>query len=439
MLGNISDEETNDLIQLVSENVQKMFMGRTQIGSKLFPVSHYIHVATYILYDQAFQYNVIKEIPKIISPAEIARRNKSLASIQNQLAYNSFAMLYLHGRAQVIHDNIKRKKNGESIEIEPEEKKKELKFLLDFWKHLSPNYRNDGNLTADDGTIRILSDDLLTTLRKEMVSVENNPELIKKIKRTIAQLTIRNFLAMGECRAGIFEQGPYLTEKADEVLIFKEFMTLFTGELPLELDIGAELEEIKPLVSHIMTKTVSPVPNIVFGMTLKNMNKVRFNDWGTMFSDPTDFSKNITSIGLWTREPMHPKDLRYPDKLGTLTNHTLNILNPLMDYAERSTTEIYVECAKWDFLKKLLLGVNVYANSIALFTLFAGIERQFDWSWTIDILKNEQRSKLIDIEDVKRYIEVLKNYPANVHPFLLRFFRPKKKRRVEASYYPLQS
>ncbi|MHA1265081.1 MAG: hypothetical protein ACTSRS_07565 [Candidatus Helarchaeota archaeon] len=440
MLGNISDEEANSLLKQISFNVRENLMGRSVVETPLFPVSHYIHTATYILYDQSYQYKVSKEIAKVISPEEIARRNKTLATFLNQLAFNSFAMLYCHGRAQKIFDNIQRKKKGENIEVEPEEKKQETKFILDFWKRLSPNYRNDGKLTVEDGTIRILPQDMIDTLRSEMIPVENKPDIIKKIKRTTASLTSRNFLAMAECRAGIFEQGPYETGNPNETLIFKEFVMLYTGETPLNLDeLAVDIEALMPMVTHIKTKAVAPVDNIIFGMTLKQMNKLEFNDWGTMFSDPSDFSSNITSIGLWTRETFHPKLLRYPDNLGTIKKLPLDILEPLQKYAQDALNEMYVEIATWDYLKKLMTGVNVYANSIvALFALYAGIEDKFDWTWPLDVLANEQRSDLINTQEVRQYIKYLEKYPQGVHPFLSRFFRSKKKRKVDPSYYLLQ-
>jgi len=63
-------------------------------------------------------------------------------------------MLYLHGRAAVIYDNLAKKMQGETdIIIEPERKKKETKFILDFWRRMSPNYLNDGSLTIDNNKI----------------------------------------------------------------------------------------------------------------------------------------------------------------------------------------------------------------------------------------------------------------------------------------------
>jgi len=431
MLGNLSDEETNELIYVLSENVRKNFLTRTAVESQLFPVSHYIHVACCILYDQSFQYKILKEVAKTLHPRDIAKRSKALGAYLNQLAFNSFAMLYLHGRAQIIHDNLKEKAKGNSnIVIEPEEKKKETKFIIDFWRHLSPNYRNDKSLNVDDGTIRVLSQDTIDTLRQEMVPVHDKPELIKKLKRTMAILTSRNFLAQAECRAGIFEQGPYETEINDEVLIFKEFLQLHAGEDPIGIEV--------PMIEHQKTKAKSPYQNVIFGIALKNMQKLEFNDWGTLFSEPSDFSQNITAIGVWTREFVHPKDLRYPNNLGIIKNLSFDVLTPLANYAQQALNEMYVEIAKWDSMKKLLVGVNVYTNPLLIYALHAGIGRKWDWTWINDVLSGEKRSDLVNADDVKRYIETIGKFHEGVHPFLARFFRSKKKRKADPSYYALQ-
>lgn len=442
MYGNISDEKANEYIRIVSENVRRNLLGRSVVETPLFPVSHYIHVATYILYDQSYLYNILKEVAKVLPPEDMARRNKTFSTPLNQLAFNSLAMLYLHGRAQVIHDNLtkKAKTKNNNIEVEPEEKKQETKFILDFWSRLSPNYRNDGQLTAGDGTIRILSQDTIDTLQSEMVPAEDKPELVRDIKRATAALTSRNFLAMAECRAGIFEQGPYETASAEEVLIFKDFITLYTGEVPLGLaNTGLDIDSVMPMVSQLTTKATSPVDNVIFGMTLKKMEKAAFNDWGTAFFEPADFTKNITSVGLWTRETIHPKDMRYPDHLGEIQKVSFDTLKPLQKYAQDALNEMYVEIATWDFLRKLIAGVNVYSNAVpAVMALYAGMEDQWDWTWTMDVINDVQRSDPVNTTAVKDYIKKLERYPHGVHPFLSRFFRAKKHRKGDPSYYFLQ-
>ncbi len=57
MLGDLSDEETNELISLFSKSVRGNLLARNVVESKIFPVTHYIHVTCYILYDQSYQYN----------------------------------------------------------------------------------------------------------------------------------------------------------------------------------------------------------------------------------------------------------------------------------------------------------------------------------------------------------------------------------------------
>ncbi|MHA1360381.1 MAG: hypothetical protein ACTSRC_19840 [Candidatus Helarchaeota archaeon] len=432
MLGNISDEKANELLYLVSENVQRNFVGRSVVETPLFPVSHYIHVACRILYDQHYQYKISQDVAKVLPPEKLAKRGKTLATPLNQLAFNSYVMLYLHGRAQFIHERLEQKKQGNTaIEVESEEEKKELKYILDFWQRLSPNYRNDGALTAEDGTIQILPSDFISQLHQEMISFREQPGLAKKLKRTIALLTSRSFLSYAECRAGIFEHGPYQIS-SDEVLIFKEFITLYTGEkLPFTIDL--------PMVADQQTTAKSPVPNVIFGMTLKNMEKIQFNDWGTLTSEPSDFTRNITSVGIWTREVLHPKDLRYPDTLGTITKLPPAVLDDLMDYAQKALNELYIRFAKWDFMQKMMAGVNLYVNGVPVaMALHAGLENHFDWTWVQDVLEHRDRSDMVRTSDVLQYIEELGKYPQGVHPFLARFFRSKKKRKLEPSYYALQ-
>lgn len=432
MLGDISDEDANDLIAMFSESVRGNMLSRNIVKSKIFPVTHYISVACYVLYDQSHKYDILKEVAKKISPEEIAKRSKSLGSPLNHLAFYSIAMLYLHGRAQIINDNMYLKKKGQlTTAIEPEEKKKETKFILDFWRRLSPNYLNDGALTVDNKKIQFLSEENVNNLKDQMIPVGDNKDIIKKIKQTIAHLTIFNFLFQAECRAGISEHGPYYFEGNSEPLVFKEFQYLYSGDEIFGIDISR-------LMPYKITKT-SPVSNVIFGMTLKNMNKIEFNDWGTLFADPSDFSSNITSIGIWTKELMHPKDFRYPDNLGVLRPLSLEILDELAEFAKRATKELYLDFAKWSFTKKLMLGTGLYSNYCpALLTSYAGLENEFDWTWPFNYSSGKPlKTDRLDKEKIDYYIERLIRWKGG-HPFLKRVLRGKKLQISDPFYYYLQ-
>jgi hypothetical protein len=453
MLGDISDEEVNELIAMFSQSVVKNILTRGVVESKIFPVNHYLSVACYILYDQSYQYNILKEVVSKISPEELARRSKSLGPGLNQLGFYSTCMLYLHGRAQVIHDNLSKKKAGDTnIVVEPETKKKETKFILDFWKRLSPNYLNDETLILKNKRITYLSDDYIEKLKGNMIPINDNKEITKRLKQTIAHLTIYSFLSRAECRMNISEHGPYYFEDNSEPLIFKEFLELYIGEEMFELNMTGNMP-------YKITK-VAPVQNVIFGMTLKDMNKIEFNDWCTLFADPTDFSSNITSIGIWTRELSHPKDLRYPDYLGELKPLSLDILEELSEFAKSATKELYIDISKWNFTKRLLFGSHIYVNSLlSVCAQYAGIEDDFNWTWPFDIaLGKPLKTKLIDKEKIKFYIDklgkkvktaqdekeaeklqiaALEKYEG-VHPFMTRLFRSRRAQKLDPFYYFLQ-
>ena len=452
MLGDISDEEVNEIIAMCSQSVLENFQTRGVVESKIFPVNHYIHVACYILYDQSYQYNILKEVASKISPEDIAKRSKSLGSHSNHLGFYSLLMLYLHGRAEIIYDNLIKKKAGEDIVVEPEKKKKETKFIMDFWKRLSPNYLNEGELTLETKKITCLSDDYIENLKGNMISIENNKDIIKQLKQTIAQLTIYSFLSQAECRFSISEQGPYYFEGDTEPLVFKEFLDLHTGDEMFGIDMPGKMP-------YKITK-IAPVPNVIFGMTLKGMNKIEFNDFGTLFADPTDLSSNITSIGIWTKELTHPKDLRYPNNLGALKPLSLNILTELSEFAKIATKELYLDISKWNYNKKLMFGSNVYVNRVASSCAqFAGIEDNYNWSWPFDYAAGKPlETDLVDKEKIDFYIDVLggkvktsqdekegtKSEIASlekykgIHPFLPRMFRGKRLRKLDPFYYFLQ-
>ncbi len=431
MLGDISDEKANELIALFSKSVRGNLLSRDVVESRIFPVTHYIHVACYILYDQSYQYNALKEIASKISPEEIARRSKTLGTPLNQLVFYSIAMLYLHGRAQVINDNLFEKRSDPSIIIEPETKKKETKFILDFWRRLSPNYLNEGTMTVENKKLTFLSDNSINTLKDHMIPINSNKDIIRKLKQTIAQLTIFNYTFKADCRIGISEHGPYYSEGNHDPLIFKEFQLPHPDKTNFGIDTSGFLPQ--------KITNPPPIPNVIFGVTLKNMKKIDFNDWGTFFADPIDFSSNITSIGIWTKELVHPKDLRYPDKLGSIEPLKVGILDELSEFAKNATKELYLEYSRWDLIKKLMLGVGLYANSaLALCAGVAGLESDFNWTWAIDYAEDKPlKTDLLDGDKIAFYIEKLKRWNG-LHIFLRRIMRGIRERKNDPFYYYLQ-
>lgn len=404
----ITTEEANELIRIMEENVIKALAGRFNVESQLFPVSEYIGVACYQLYDQSFQYNVIKNVVDNGGvPREIARKSKTICGYLNGLAFQTFAMVYLHGRAQCLYDL-----GGSEQELE--EKREETKFILDFFRYLNPNYRNDGELLADhseDENMRVLDGGLVEKLREDLF--EASKDQVKQFKRIVANLTTHNFLDKCECRGGIFEHGPYELDTG-ELLVFKDFQFLYTGD---EIFTGR-----KASFEWSATEAKSPIPNISLGYVLKDMKSAKYNDWGTLFADPPDFSKNITAIGMWTREQLQPTEQKYPNKLGRIDPVSWETLGKLGKYCQEALNELYLKMAAWDYNRRCLAGVDVYTNWLALFSSFAGLQEQHDYE-----IPKKTRS----------YIPIFKEYPMGLHPFVKRFVRGKKRIARDPTYYAI--
>lgn len=390
--SNISTEEANDLIIFLSENVREGISKRAAIGSQLFPVSMYICIACQQLYAQSFEYNAFKHIVEEggVDPRKIGPRCKTVGSILNGLAFQSMAMLYLHGRGQSIYD-------WGGPENEPEEKKEETKFILDFFRHLNPNYRNDGLLLvseSEDKNMRVIDDRLIESLLDEMF--EPTPEQIKKFKRNIALITNYGFLDKCECRMGIFEHGPYKLDNG-ELLLFKEFQFM--------------LNKIKG----------SPVPNLILAYQLKNMNSLEFNDWGTLFADPMDYSKHITKLGMWTHQLLMPLKIKYPNKMGKNTPISWETFDEVGKFSLESLKKLYLKVMKWDFERRCLEGSRLYTNWIAAYALHG----------------TSMRLNLKTPEKTRSYIPIFQKYTNGTHPFMQRFQRPVKEQQEDPSYYLL--
>ena len=391
--SHITTEEANELISILSENVRMNLLARTALNSQLFPVSTYISLACHQLYDQSFQYNACREMVEhaALDPRAIGPKCKTPGAILNGLAFQSFAMLYLHGRGQCIYDMG-------GPEHEPEEKREETKYLLDFFRHLNPNYRNDGCLLVDqseDKNMRVLDGRLVESLREDMFDASS--EQTKKFKRVIALIMNYGFLDKCECRMGIFEHGPYELDTG-ELLIFKEFQFA--------------LNQIPGV----------PVPNLILAYTLKNMNSLQFNDWGTLFADPTDFSNHMTKLGMWTHEFVMPAQIEYPTKMGRNIPITWETFEQIGKYSQTALTQLYRKVVTWDYERRCLAGANLYATMV-----MSGLS----------LFAKSPRVNLSMTKKTRSSIPTFRAYPDGSHPWGKRYQRSEKEHKEDPVFYLL--
>lgn len=324
-------EEANSLIERFSDAARSIVHSRTLLESTLFPVRSYMALGLYNLFER--EYEVIKEIMRRKTAEEVGRAQKVLNSEINQKTQFSIIVGYLVGREQVILD-------GNLEEYGEEEDAEKLKFLLDFWEKSTKVYRNDGNLLVTDsnGAIRILDDKTVDDLNEQLVPVSRDTK--RKIKRMAALLQSYLYLANYESRGGVFNHGPYEVA-GNEVLVVREFIHL--GK-------------------HTYGKGVQTKPpyhNIAVVMRLKNTN-VRFNEVGTIFTEPVDYIDNITALNMFTEQnSIQCVDVKRADAVS--------------EFAEKVLMELFMEISKWNREKRIVAGALQYSD-LSSYAKVAGVK-----------------------------------------------------------------
>ncbi|MFX0079953.1 MAG: hypothetical protein ACFE8O_12005, partial [Candidatus Hermodarchaeota archaeon] len=333
MIGDISTNKANTLLRRASAASTYLLSQRTALESKLFPVTAYNSVACAQIY-RGYQYNLFKQLVDKISPEEIGQRCRTLAAYPNVLGVWAFIGLWGLGRMQDLFD-------AGGAENEIPERRKEAKFMIDFWYRMATNYYDsDTPLAAENNdTAQVLPDNILDMVKQELQPI--NKDQVSTLKRTMAQLYLAEFLSYCECRASIHEMGPYPISD-NEVLIFREFSPLYDGS--------------RLIWDWHDTEAKSPVPNISIALVLKDMEELIFTDFATLFPKPEDYTDHITQFALLTR---------YGDKIETTP---FNVLTDLEKFATDVQTELYLEFAAWDDVTRLKAGSSVFLKWFYIFT-----------------------------------------------------------------------
>jgi hypothetical protein len=160
------------------------------------------------------------------------------------------------------------------------------------------------------------------------------------------------------------------------MLVFKEFINLRGGDFPWMEDYGGE----------------APLDNLSIAFRLKDVD-VKINDWGTMFVAPDDYTDNIHSLAMFTRE----KD--------GIMEVTGNEMEQLKTFAVKAQKELFMKMAKWSVEEQVAAGASVYSNFSPI-TKPLGIDFKLDL--TEDVLK-KYLPKMLEI---------------GIHPTWERFFEP---------------
>ncbi|MHA1752945.1 MAG: hypothetical protein ACTSYZ_11300 [Candidatus Helarchaeota archaeon] len=381
----LSVQETNNLIEYTSKIFDKLFAGRFLVESKLFPVSEYVLVACVNAYEKF--YEQLKKLNDKISAKQIARREKGkLFTEITPLHIFDVHMFPLFGRmcriSNVFHNDPMK---------ESEEKFDQIRYILTFWKELASEYYG-GPLSVDemDGKCQIASSDSLNIIKDHLQSPSDQKE-VSQVRKMVAHLEQLAFLDECESRMKISNHGPYYTD-LNEKIVVTEIIHLYDGK--------------KAQWPWSETKDFAPYSNLLIAYQLSENVKCKFNDWGTLITDPIDFKRYITKYCLISK------------KNNKLIQLGLDDVKDFETYSKSAHKELYIKFAKWSKKERLEAGALVYNKNFDRFTNIVNITDKIDWSISENVknfeLKHFLNNEIIDFR-VGNWV-MRSNRKRKIHP-----------------------
>lgn len=343
--------ETNNLMQINSDESYWLCVTRTTQESKLFPVSPYMMLS----YANAFYRwpSLLRKIESRMSMEECGDRARNIGGKTDTLTMGwTVPCFYLLGREWLINMGM----------LRPEDAVEDLVYVMDCWKRMQLSYhRNDGHLTNSQYGHRsqLMPERQLQVFEADLHDMTPGDALHVASSKFMATVSQYQFLSHCECRIGICNQGPYSFGEGLE-LIVRDFMDLAEGDYPW-LD-G---------VAHKI-----PYNNLTVPMVMKDTHFELMDDWGSFESKPEFRADNIVRIGLYTSDILSdsyvPVAMESPQALAAKFTELTQLIT-------EANQVLWKKVAGWSRAEMLEAGALVYYNVLKDVAHIAGVYEQSDW------------------------------------------------------------
>lgn len=334
----MSVDRINELIRFFGEHEKAALRAekRGAMRSVLFDLPRRSVLGWQVKYEH--EAGFLREVAAVLPPEELGRRMKIPGSRPYYLQLFLLMQDTLGARQQRMLELGLRE--GDPY---PEERPKDLAFVVDFWERSSRAYRNDGKLLPDEAgrTQPILAEPALEEVRSLLRPMD--AQAFAAARRLAATLEVYCFVAHGEQRDGIFGHGPYAGDDG-RVLFCKEFNDLRNDFLP-----------------WARTTARNVYSNVVFAYECRDVHVV-CDMFGGIVTDPLEFDDHIERFAVLTQEggelrPLGPDDWADAVERGA-----------------EATNEIYFTIVDWPDRFRVEYGAYLFANHMKPFLDAAGID-----------------------------------------------------------------
>lgn len=269
--------ETNNLMQVNTDESYWLCVTRTVQESKLFPVPSYMMLSYLMAY---YRYpSLLRKIEGRMSAEEVGARARNMGmKIQNPAVSWGLPCFYLLGREWLINLGL----------LKPTDALDDLIYVMDFWKRFQLSYhRNDGHMTNKEFGHRsqILSEARAQVFHADLYDCVAGDELHEAAQNFMASASQYGFLISCESRISLHNHGPYKLNDSTEMLV-RDFMDLAESDFPW-LDDAAEGVEVN---------------NITVTMAVKDCHFYLVDDWGSFEAKPEFSADKLVGVGLYTSD-----------------------------------------------------------------------------------------------------------------------------------------
>jgi hypothetical protein len=325
---------------------------RTALESALIPVTAYILVACVECYRRYPE--MIEAITAMAAPEELGRAGHRFATqIDN-----------VHLWAVPNFPMVGRKVLGTAGMLDPDEDRRRMAIVFDFWDRAARAYR------FDDGTRQAWDADGAATPYREhlpALRAECRPvagDELARVTRLNALLQSYLFLLWFDTRSGYQDTGPYRLDDG-RVMLLRAFNGLGPSHFPWSADVGGEL----------------PYRDVLGAFVLDGVD-LRVTDFGTSVTVPEDYLTRVAELALFDVSDGTPRLIGGDG------------LDALAAAAKSAQRQLYRTIAGMERRDKINAGAYVYFTFLRPFAELAGLE--LDWTVPRDSLDLYPLLELVD-------------------------------------------
>ena len=343
--------ETNNLMQVNTDESYWLCVTRTVQESKLFPVPAYMMLSYAMAY---YRYpELLRKIDTAMPAEEIGDRSRNMGmKIQNPAIGWALPCFYLLGREWMINMGLAR----------PTDAVHDLIDVMDFWKRFQLSYhRNDGHRTNKEFGHRaqILPERKIQVFHADMFDCEAGEELHEAAHAFLASVSQYGFLISCESRISLHNSGPYALGEGREMIV-RDFMDLAEGDFPW-------LDDVAEGVEH---------NNLTVTMAVRDAHFYLMDDWGSFEAEPEFTGDKLVGVGLYTSDNLSeghvPVGMGSPEEL-TETFRRLD------GQVREATEKLWRRIAGWSRDQMIDAGAITYFSICKDLAHVAGVYEHDDW------------------------------------------------------------